>query len=279
MDIVSHNSGFVQNGSIILRDVGMKCKEKRVRIRGQHLNGVKRGRIQGFSAQSSQRLRNTLLGMWIPDSKVVGVTLTLPWKAEFDGLDNEFRRSVNRFAMAFKRAYPHSAAIYRVELQTRGFPHLHMICFFSKEDRFLSDEMMILWWKHGFMNLRDGSLDGYVRKGVKIDELNINARRLLMYLCDHTSKRKQAQLGWKGRQWGIINRRNLRWRPYEFLPPFSSARSEAYFWRLIHMLSRYRVKSDCPFGFRYTHPRRMYGVHFGVTPRIAKRCWQLAEDH
>lgn len=35
------------------------------------------------------------------------------------------------------------------------------------------------------------------------------------YLCDHESKRKQDQLGWKGRQWGICNRKALSFNPGE----------------------------------------------------------------
>jgi len=32
---------------------------------------------------------------------------------------------------------------------------------------------------------------------------------IIGYLADHTSKHKQAQLGWVGRQWGFLNRRML----------------------------------------------------------------------
>lgn len=279
MNSVSHNLGFVQDYRVTMRDFGISAKRSRVRIRGAHLDGVKRGKIRGFSANSVQRLKKTIIEKWVPDSQVVGITLTLPWRKEFPGLDSAFRDSVHRFSIAFKRAYPNSACIYRVELQERGMPHLHMICFFGKGDRFLSDEIVVMWWKHGFMDIRDGKMAGYVRKGVKCEPLNENASRLVMYICDHTSKRKQAQLGWKGRQWGIINRRNLRWRPSKSLPPFSSGRSEGYFWRLVHRLTRYRVKADCPFGFRYTRPRRKEGITFGLSPATVMRCWQLAEEH
>lgn len=35
---------------------------------------------------------------------------------------------------------------------------------------------------------------------------DIQTTSAVHYLCEHTTKQKQAQLGWAGRQWGIINR-------------------------------------------------------------------------
>jgi len=280
MNSISHYLGLVRCKAIELREFGIKATFEK-KGRGKHLDGVKRGKIRGWSANSARRLRDTLNEKWVPDSQVVGLTLTLPWKNEFDGLADEFRKSVHRFSIAFRRAYPNSAAVYRIELQTRGMPHLHAICFFGSGDRFLSDELLVMWWKQGFRDLRDGSMMGYLRRGVKCDSLNLNAKRLVMYLCDHTSKRKQAQLGWVGRQWGVIASSNLSNRPFGNLPPFSSERSEGYFWRLVHFFTRYRVKGkgNCPFGYHYTRPKRRFGVTFGISPAVAWRFYRAAEDH
>ena len=38
-----------------------------------------------------------------------------------------------------------------------------------------------------------------------VDCMVIKSDNAIHYLCDHESKRKQEQLGWQGRQWGILN--------------------------------------------------------------------------
>lgn len=42
-----------------------------------------------------------------------------------------------------------------------------------------------------------------------VDCMVLKSDSSIHYLCDHESKRKQAQLGWQGRQWGVINRAAL----------------------------------------------------------------------
>lgn len=262
-----------------MTEYGIKASFKGVKVRGKHLDGVKRGKIRGWSAGSVRRLRETLLSRHVPDSQVVGVTFTLPWKKDVPHIDEVFRAIMERFRVAFSRAYPKSAAIYRIELQKRGMPHLHCIMSFAPGESYDKGKLLLLWWKNGFQDLRDGSMDGFIKYGVKCEIMGSNVVRLVQYLCDHASKRKQAQLGWKGRQWGVIGSKNLCNRPTKMLPPFPTARAEGYFWRLIHRLTRYRVKGDCSFGFKYTNPRRVYGVTFGVSPDVARMCWNLAIEH
>lgn len=284
-NIVSHNSGLSQVDSIEMHEFGIHAHSK-CHIRGKHLDGVRRGKITNWSYNSVRRLRETLLKRYIPGSRVFGVTLTLPWREDVPNMGEVFRASLKRFNIAFVRQFPHSSAVYRVELQMRKMPHLHLVVFISPEDESktlpLRDWFMLNWWKHGFADLRDGSMSGYALHGVKIEPMGENIIRLVQYLCDHASKRKQAQLGWSGRQWGIIGSLNLSFRPKEKLPPFSSPRSEGYFWRLVHRLTRYRVKDEkklSGFEWRYTKPKRRRGVIFGLSPDTVRRCYELSENH
>lgn len=94
---------------------------------------VKRGEITGFTAAARRRMRRAMLTLWIPDAQLVGITLTLPWKGDkFDC--EEFRECLNRFEVAFRRQYPHSAMIFRVELQKRGAPHVHALLYLAVAD-------------------------------------------------------------------------------------------------------------------------------------------------
>jgi hypothetical protein len=52
-------------------------------------------------------------------------------------------------------------------------------------------------------------IKGAQEHSVKVEEQERDANKLWRYLCDHTSKSKQAQLGYVGKQWGFINKKNL----------------------------------------------------------------------
>lgn len=63
------------------------------------------------------------------------------------------------------------------------------------------------------------------------------------YLCDHASKSKQAQLGWRGKQWGFINKPAL---VFEEVAPFDLSN---------HLASRLcRILERCFEGRRYHIP-------------------------
>lgn len=51
-----------------------------------------------------------------------------------------------------------------------------------------------------------------------VDAQLLTSRNCIHYLCDHQSKRKQEQLGWQGRQWGIVNRRALCFNASDDIP-------------------------------------------------------------
>ena len=278
---ISHHFGLVQGQRVEMSEYGIRVKFAGTKPRGNHLDGVKRGEVKGFSLASVRRLRELLLTKYIPSATVVGITLTVPWKDVAGDSCRLFRAAVERFRKAFQRKYPHSAMIYRVELQKRGMPHLHAVCYFAEGDTFDATWFTFAWWKQGFGSLYDGSMGADLAHGVKCEMMGNNCTRLVQYLCDHASKKKQAQLGWEGRQWGVFAPKNLVSRPSTKLPPFPTPRAEGYFWRLIHRFTRYRVKGrgNCPFGYRYTHPRRVYGVTFGVSPDFVNRCYDLALKH
>lgn len=101
-------------------------------------------------------------------------------------------------------------------------------------------------------------LDGLHKQGLwkpeadyrSVDAQLLTSRNCIHYLCDHQSKRKQEQLGWKGRQWGIVNRRALSFEASAEVPVDAHL-----FARLVRVL------------------RRCYAAHrYGVPlPSITKR--------
>ena len=112
--VAAHGAQFRRSGPVFVRD-------------GERM----RGKIGGFSPAARRRMRRLLLTACLDCPCVnYGITLTLPWHWDSDnpqpGLD-AFRAAWQRFRHAWIYRFPHSAMIYRVELQTRGAPHIHAI--------------------------------------------------------------------------------------------------------------------------------------------------------
>ena len=144
MSIISHPNMGGQRGknylnvidsSIYFGERGMRVKLNVCKVQPKHLESVKRSEITTFSAASSRRLREALFNSSIPDSIVLGLTLTVPWHADdFEPLMDEWRKTFERFRTAFIRRFPGSAVIYRNELQKRGAPHVHAVLYLSQKD-------------------------------------------------------------------------------------------------------------------------------------------------
>lgn len=216
-----------------------------------------RGEITSFTPAARRRLRRCLLSETVPDSFRCHATFTVPWKgSNFEPLMDEFRECWNRFGVIFRRRFPNSAMIYRVELQQRGAPHIHALTFINDGDHAADTAapcasasaavaaliQMDLWdiWSRSVLDLHHGSIEQFVEHGVDVEPIP-NAGALYRYVCDHTSKKKQAQLGYKGKQWGKVGQCNLVKAQAAALPDFVDERHEVRFLRMLRKAMRYRV--------------------------------------
>lgn len=216
----------------------------------------KRGEIKGFSRHSRLRLRDAICQCAVSGSDAYGLCLTVPWQGGFDSIVQAcsvYRESWNRFTLAFRRALPNTAAIFRHELQRRKMPHTHLIVFVSKADLDNLSEpldrlIFNLWFSSIKYHLGGADALSFARHGIKLDKLS-DADAMFRYVSDHASKSKQAQLGYKGKQWGFINRKVVKTHASinYYLP---DQKSLYQFQRHISRACRFRIKSDCVFGSR-----------------------------
>lgn len=256
-------------------------------------SGVARGKITGFSDDSRRRLRMALLsmGLTVPYFQY-GATLTVPWsndwvKSNLDASLVEFRAAWHRFAVSFRRALPDCALIYRVELQQRRAPHIHAIIYTpaARADgadtpapvrgvpgaaavpKWLFSHVLVLWIK-AVPDLHGGSLGGFARHGVKVQAIPDNGA-MLRYMCDHASKSKQAQLGYEGKQWGIVNKSIMAKNPGEALH-FPDEHSRVVFLRSLRRATAYHRSAPCVFGYHKMRNRRKCGVFYGNSAVVVR---------
>jgi len=124
--------------------------------------------------------------------------------------------------------------IWRIELQKRGQPHLHCVCWGTACTRRLRKAWLEVLgllgpyegpasvkrashfssgkergeFRPGWAKVTHrGFWQGAHKRAVKINGLGkSDSMGWWRYLAAHASKSKQAQLGWQGRQWGTVNR-------------------------------------------------------------------------
>lgn len=275
-----------------------------------HQKIEKRGSIRTFSRHSALRLRRALSELHLTRSKSFGICLTVPWQlsayklpkkslfsscVDFDLIYSDYKAAFNRFGVAFRRMFPNSAAIFRHELQTRRMPHCHLVVYFSDLDLpyrvndvklddvclWLRDRMYELWQSAIKFKFRGGSVEGFYRHGIVVTPLD-DLPAIFRYIGDHTSKHKQAQLGYRGKQWGFINRSLLVCRHFTRFD-FANSRELVLFQRCVTKLCRFKVNSrrvfGCdprydatkdgrinldykPFGYKLSTRRRLVSIQF-----------------
>ena len=203
------------------------------------------GDIRGFSENSQSRLRVALsTAKWLGgECRRVGLTLTLPWAASPDEWRGVWSDWVSYLGTRLKRV----SVIWRIELTTGESEtsgglrrcHVHAMVWvpvgepLRKRDCSLFERMddvniradinmrvVATSWIDNWLKrkpqltnaqMRYATSIGSERKknGVVFQWLNNSKDGPIHYLCDHATKHKKAQLGWVGRQWGIVNRRNF----------------------------------------------------------------------
>ena len=202
-----------------------------------------RSAISTFSKASASRLRRLLAQTKGPEGWICfGVTLTVPGSVidtpEWHRLWKAFYSRLNRLGGI--------ALIWRIELQTREQPHAHCVCWADHKVKaaLLREHWLetldLLGPYEGPAEIKtdmtithgDGSVSVF-KKGSAGEQglASVTSRRLLhgaeahavkidgldgkdkmgwwRYLAAHTSKAKQSQLGWEGRQWGKMYGRLL----------------------------------------------------------------------
>lgn len=158
--------------------------------------GGQRGSVLGYSSASTRRLRRYLLTMDGIPRPVWDCTCTL--RGDVHTLD-VWRSRVDAYGKRLVRLG--CCAVWRVELQRRGVPHLHLIVWGS-DPASIRHAWLDVWGLVG-----DAAHEAHA---VMIKSPDRDDTAWYAYLAGHTGKHKQDQLGWIGRQWGVWGRSRFR---------------------------------------------------------------------
>jgi hypothetical protein len=172
-----------------------------------------RGEIIGFSKDAERRLRRELLGSYVPGSRRYDMTLTVPGPLISD---DDFRRIMHTFNCRISRK--RVAGYWRIELQKRLQPHLHCLMWIPDgvSDRDVSSDWLSscdILPRCDWIGKNGRTQKSKLRSEFAgAEKWAVNSREgkgadWFKYMVAHTTKKKEAQLGWKGKQWGKFNGR------------------------------------------------------------------------
>lgn len=96
-----------------------------------------------------------------------------------------------------------AAVVYRVELQRRKAPHLHGVLYCPRGK---GKRQGPGWFKEDWLECcdEDDDMASWLHSGVFKEQVD---EGWSLYVSMHHGKHKADQLGWVGKQWGIVNRK------------------------------------------------------------------------
>lgn len=254
IDIAAYDAGAIWK-----QDYGKHRPRNAGVAAGSGATGARRGRVVGFSAASRARLRQWLVKAEYSGRSVAGITLTIPGINLVDEMESD--RVFGVWCERQRKAG--IPVIWRKEIQARGALHWHCIAWADKRAR---GQMVVDWWDcvrllgeyRGPVKLSGEmvecvassrmALAGAAEHAAKVEDDMADSERAMRYICDHASKRKQAQSQTCGRAWGIVCRKQL-----PLCSPSVARLAPAavdQFVRLCRRLYAYRVPAKCVFGCR-----------------------------
>lgn len=161
--------------------------------------GGRRGSITGFSAASAARLRWWCLSMYVPGCTAWGCTRTVRAAAtpeQWRDISKRWRTAINDLGWA---------ETWRVELQRRAVPHVHSVLWLP--DGLDPEEAKLLWLR------ATGETGDEASERYSMQAKPLLSGAWAAYIAAHAGKHKGAQLGWLGKQWGVIGKARFRRLP------------------------------------------------------------------
>lgn len=173
------------------------------------VNDSKRGRVSSFSRRSRTRLMRLTASIRRRSlASALFVTLTYParWSAD----PARWKRDIDTFGKALRRAYPEASAVWRIEAQERGAPHYHLLVFGVS---FIPYE----WVAETWARVCEFSDADHLAAGTEVRACE-SGRKAVHYMSKYVAKVadedhaefRAGPLGpvveCPGRAWGIINR-------------------------------------------------------------------------
>ena len=177
---------------------GVEFKENR--FKSSLPPSVERGTINGFSRGSRRRLMGLLMRVPLPCWESGSFFLTLTYPSDYPSDWVQYKRDLTTFRKRLFRKYPDVWACWKLEYQTRGAPHYHILL---GHEQFTRDHLgaFVDWCLRSWFEIV-GSEDRDHRKHGCYCVPCYSGKKLMNYLSKYLGK-VWSFAGATGRVWGV----------------------------------------------------------------------------
>lgn len=231
--------------TITLTTGGSLTKLRAAKIPRPSSAPARRGKITGFSAAARKRLIELLasLNRKRLDRLPLFVTLTYPrvWPDE----PTVWKRHLDTWLKRLERKYERTAVIWKLEFQSRGAPHFHLLVF---GPRWIDAK----WLSRSWYQVVDSGDINHLKAGTKVERIR-SWKGVMFYASKYLAKKTDERLpGMVGRYWGILNRDMLPFDLIELPLTFGQ------FFRLRRLLIKWDARRDGAIRGLQTGGRKRY---------------------
>jgi hypothetical protein len=169
---------------------------------GYYWGPKKRGKIRGFSRAARLRMLETMASINVARVRELPLFVTLTYPAEWPEEWRVVKAHMDAFRKRLLRAYPAGAAIWKLERQSRGAPHVHMLIY--------GLQYLPHAWLAGEWYAIVGSGDAkHLAAGTQVKRVRSH-RQAMYYASKYLGKQGDTadNESW-GRRWGIWNARHM----------------------------------------------------------------------
>jgi hypothetical protein len=216
-----------------------------------------RGIIVGFSAAARKRMIEMMASInkarvrWMPQL----VTLTYPavWPAE----PKVWKQHLEAWLKRLERRYDGLAAIWKLEFQSRGAPHFHLLVFGA---RWIDHN----WCARNWYEVVDSGDIRHLAAGVEVKRVR-SWRGVMSYASKYLAKKTTENLPrMVGRFWGVHHRERL---PFDLIQIPMEHGQYLLLRRLLDRWSNGSANQRAEIGRRYYRKRstRLGGEYLGFT--------------
>lgn len=159
-----------------------------------------RGEIKGFSRKSRKRLLDVL--SQIPRRAISGgvLLITLTYPSQYPSDPSVFKAHLFAFRKRLEREHGDVSVVWRLERQSRGAPHYHLLVFGLKR-------VDIGWLSRAWYEIVGSGDEKHLRAGTNVVRVR-GWRELTAYVSKYVAKVDSHGLRW-GRLWGVWNKEGL----------------------------------------------------------------------
>jgi hypothetical protein len=216
-----------------------------------------RGIIVGFSAAARKRMIEMMASINRTRVRFMPIMVTLTYPAVWPTEPKVWKEHLDAWLKRLERQYVGLSAIWKLEFQSRGAPHFHLLVFGT---RWLSHQ----WCARAWYEVVDSGDERHLEAGVEVKRVR-SWRGVMSYASKYLAKKTTENLpGMVGRFWGVHRRARL---PFDLIQIPMEHEQYLLLRRMLDRWSNGSANQREENGRRYYRKRstRMGGEYLGFT--------------